>query len=224
MRIMRTIMKMAVVILATASLASAALITTDKDSDIVIAGPIESGDSARLLVALSETIEADVVHLTINSRGGSGSELWTMLHLLENKLEGRTLHTYGYGIMYSAGAILFLAGDVREMSSEATIMLHFGTYNNEQGPILRNSEKGKAIPQGLWDRLDRNNEIMWNMIKAKTTLPKSYLLKERFLSAEEALKFGVATKIKNLGGGKYVKEISSRTTRSTNDRRNSVER
>lgn len=228
MRYLRSIIKMAVVILATVSIASAALITSDNKDNIVISGEIEYGDSAQLLVALSETEGKGPLHLTINSHGGSAGELWTMLNLIDRKLGNRPLHTYGYGNLYSAGAVLFLAGDVRTLSSTATVMLHFGRFQdtNTGNVIERNSERGRQVPDVLWDRLENNNEMFWNMVKAKTTLPRSYLEESRFLSAKEALKYGVCTQIKNLEGGRYnVKKVDNgKSNRRSNDRGSSVER
>jgi ATP-dependent protease ClpP protease subunit len=146
--------------------------------------------------------------------------------MLERYTFNRKLHTYGYGNLFSAGACLFLMGDTRTLSSTASIMLHFGAYYDKQTHqrITRDSEQGKRLPKELWDRQDRNNAIIWELVKSKTTLPKSFMDKELFLSPKQALKYKVCTKIKNLEGGKYVKEISRSGNSNTNANRNSTER
>jgi ATP-dependent protease ClpP protease subunit len=227
---MRSIIKVAVATLATltilCSAVESAVIETDGRYNIVIAGQVIDGDSARLMKALGQISTVDDIHLTINSVGGSGSEMWTMIHMLERYTSDRKLHTYGYGNLYSAGACLFLMGDTRTLSSTASIMLHFGAYYDSETNqrITRDSERGKTIPKELWDRQERVNAMVWELVKSKTTLPKSFMEKSIFLSSEQALKYGVCTKINDLEGGKYVKEISRSSSSNTNANRNSPER
>ncbi len=77
------------------------------------------GDTVRSAL---EALGPGDVKIVINSPGGSIFEAWSMIEQLRQH-RGR-ITTSIEGIAASAGSVIFLAGEFREMSVESTIMIH----------------------------------------------------------------------------------------------------
>jgi ATP-dependent protease ClpP protease subunit len=207
---LKRIIGVAVAILVLSVNVQAAVITGDGLNTISLSGQFESGDSARFNDALGSLdqkyVRKNGWELWINSTGGDASECITIVYLIDrfNDRNGAFLTTYLAGRAYSAGAILFLMGDDRVMTSLADIMLHEAAYyNKETGKRMTKAEGIAAgIPEHFWNMLERKNAWLLSLIKKKTNLPVAYFFEEMFMNAETALKYGVATRILQLEGGR----------------------
>ena len=102
------------------------------------------------------------------------------------------VRTVCIGTAASMGSILFLGGKVREVLKHSTVMLH--------DPLVSLSGTKKALClEKEAERLMETREILAKIIAERTghTLEEVYekTKEDCFFSAEEALEFGIATKV-----------------------------
>ena len=128
--------------------------------------------------------------LYINSPGGevqSGLALYDVLTFLKSPV--RTVCT---GCAASMGAILFLAGEKRQMLPHSSVMLHDPAY--AVGNI--SGQKPHEI-QSQVDKLMETREIIAKIIAEKTgkTMEEIYQVtrEDSYFNAKEAVEFGLAT-------------------------------
>lgn len=151
--------------------------------------PWKSGDrSAANLVDEIKQLDADEIHLHIDSLGGSVPEGWGMYNaLLEHPAK---IVTYADGFVASAALYPFLAGDDRIANSVSAFYLHeASTYAGGYADDLR-----KAADQvefltdvginAFVDRTGQTKEAIAQLMKNET-----------WLSADRALELGIATAI-----------------------------
>ena len=149
--------------------------------------PWKSGDrSAASLVDEIKQLDADEIHLHIDSLGGSVPEGWGMYHaLLEHPAK---ITTYADGFVASAALYPFLAGDERIANSVSAFYLHeASTYAGGYADDLR-----KAA-----DQVEFLTDVGINAFVDRTGQTKdaiAQLMKdETWLTAEKAMELGIAT-------------------------------
>jgi len=141
-----------------------------------------------------EKEESKPVEFYINTYGGSADDMFAMYDVMQQVMEETEIHTIGVGKVMSAGTLLLAAGTKgkRKIGKNCRVMIHnvaagnFGTLPNLANEL-------EAIQQ-LQD--DYINAMVENTKFTRKKLEK--LLNEKvniYLSAEEAVKYGLADEI-----------------------------
>lgn len=136
--------------------------------------------------------------LYINSPGGSvqdGLAVYDLLRLLKSPIR-----TVCIGTCASMGAIIFLAGNKREMMSHGKIMIHDPAFggNHEMG-----GKKPHEIQTEL-DDLNRCRQSLATIISERTGKDIEEVYKvtanDTYYNPQEAIEFGLATDVITEGG------------------------
>ena len=163
--------------------------------EIFLTGGVDANTTNELIKQLMylerEDDEAEIT-LYINSPGGevtSGPAVYDYMTLMK-----APIRTVSVGTAASMGALLFLAGDKRQMLPHTRIMIHDPSYSNAD----MSGKKPHEIQHEL-DKLNETRQIIAQIISEKTgkTLEEVYEVtaNDTYYNAEEALKFGLATEI-----------------------------
>ena len=163
--------------------------------EIFLTGGVDANTTNELIKQLMylerEDDEAEIT-LYINSPGGevtSGLAVYDYMTLMK-----APIRTVSVGTAASMGALLFLAGDKRQMLPHTRIMIHDPSYSNAD----MSGKKPHEIQHEL-DKLNETRQIIAQIISEKTgkTLEEVYEVtaNDTYYNAEEALKFGLATEI-----------------------------
>ena len=163
--------------------------------EIFLTGGVDANTTNELIKQLMylerEDDEAEIT-LYINSPGGevtSGLAVYDYMTLMK-----APIRTVSIGTAASMGALLFLAGDKRQMLPHTRIMIHDPSYSNAD----MSGKKPHEIQHEL-DKLNETRQIIAQIISEKTgkTLEEVYEVTayDTYYNAEEALKFGLATEI-----------------------------
>ena len=163
--------------------------------EIFLTGGVDANTTNELIKQLMylerEDDEAEIT-LYINSPGGavtSGLAVYDYMTLMK-----APIRTVSIGTAASMGALLFLAGDKRQMLPHTRIMIHDPSYSNAD----MSGKKPHEIQHEL-DKLNETRQIIAQIISEKTgkTLEEVYEVtaNDTYYNAEEALKFGLATEI-----------------------------
>lgn len=168
--------------------------TSGNEADLYIFGDIESwpwrekDKDAYTIVKELQTMEVDHVNVHINSYGGDVSEGLAIYNTLKNSKARIT--TYCDGFACSAASVVFMAGDERIMNSASLLMIHnawtYGYGNAED--FRKQAEDLDKITQASV------NAYMSRIIITEDEL-KEKMDAESWLTAEEAMEDGFATKI-----------------------------
>ena len=151
--------------------------------------PYSQGDhSAATLVDTIKQLDADEIHLHIDSMGGSVAEGWAMYNALMQ--HNAKVITYADGFVASAALYPFLAGDERIANSVSAFYLHeAGTNASGYASDLR-----KAA-----DEVDLLTDVGINAFVERTGQNKTTIAQlmkdETLMRAEQAVKLGIATKL-----------------------------
>ena len=177
----------------------AAIVAGDSRNTVVLTGDIQYGDAAQMNKELGNLDRIHTgqygLHLYINSTGGMGAEIMTIIGVIDRfqKGIGGLVYTYNYGFAFSAGALLFLRGDIRIMHETATVMFHDAYFMGQNG--LKVPKNDPAVPAWAWKRLEYMNKWSRAYIKKRCKLSDSLIDAEKFMQADEAVKYNVCTKI-----------------------------
>ena len=163
--------------------------------EIFLTDQVDAGTSNELMKKLMYLNGADSeaeITLYINSPGGdvySGLAVYDFISLMK-----APLRTVCIGCAASMGAILFLAGEKREMLPHTQIMIHDPSY-------LRLDVGGKKPHeiQHEVDSLNKTREHLAQIISGRTGKPLEDVYKltanDSYFDAKEAVEFGLATAI-----------------------------
>ena len=132
-------------------------------------------------------IEIKPIELYINSFGGSCYDGMALIDLI--RINPTPIHTYSFGSSMSMGFMIFLAGEIRYMGKNSTLMYH-------------------ECSDFVWDKLtgikmsviegDRLQKIYDEMVRDNSTITQEKLdsIKsqkcEWYIGAEDAVKLGLA--------------------------------
>lgn len=166
-----------------------------KERKIFLCGNVDSvhvNELIKQIMYLDSVSDNEEITLYINSPGGSvqdGLALYDALRLVKAPI--RTVTT---GMAASMGAILFLAGDKREMLPHSKLMIHDPSFSS-----LDVSGKKSAEVQHLLDDLNKCRELTASIIakRSNKSIEEVYeaTKNDTFYTAEEALEWGLATAI-----------------------------
>lgn len=153
--------------------------------------PASAGELIKQLMYLNKR-GLDEITLFINSPGGeviSGLAVYDCIKIMKSSVK-----TVCIGDAASMGAIIFLAGEKREMLPHARILIHDPSY----GHLDVSGKKPHEIQRGV-DSLNKVRETLAEIISEKTgkKLDEIYEItaEDQYFTAEEAIEFGLATDI-----------------------------
>lgn len=136
-----------------------------------------------------EADENPNIRVNISSNGGEATALFAIISTLNElkELWGCTITTVVKGFAYSAGAVLFLYGDEKEMTETDEIMLHQCLYF-AQGSLKDHEDELKRSKK-LQKRIDKVITTKSNL--SQYQLNKLYKKGDAFLDYEDCLKLGI---------------------------------
>ncbi|HST03361.1 MAG TPA: ATP-dependent Clp protease proteolytic subunit [Chloroflexia bacterium] len=157
---------------------------------------------SQALVSMAVDREGDAdkpITIYINSGGGSvgaGLAMMEMIYRMRSMYKV-TINTVVTGYAYSMGAIVFQAGDTRQMGSFSTLMLHSPqwflsgsdqTIFNDYATLARHYKN--LVSNIFSQRSGKHSAEWWEKF--------IYSGRDRFLAAEECLELGLADEIYGL--------------------------
>jgi len=154
-------------------------ITEQKSEEIVYALKIYSGESK------------EPVEFYVNSAGGVASDMFAMYDFVRTVREEMEIHTHGLGKVMSAAVLLLAAGTKgqRKIGKYCRVMIH-SVIGGSSGALhdLKNEMKEiQAIQDMYIDALASETKLTKK--KLKEMFSKNVNV---YLSAEEAVKYGIA--------------------------------
>lgn len=164
--------------------------------------PWNRGDkSAAGLVDELKQLDADEIHLHIDSLGGSVPEGWGMYQtLVQHKAK---VTTYADGFVASAALYPFLAGDERIATSTSAFYFHeAATYAEGYAEDLHKAAEQVALITDIGinafvERTGQKREKIAQMMKDET-----------WMTPEEALQMGLATSVMRAESGQaYTQDV-----------------
>lgn len=165
----------------------------DKTADLYIFGDITSCDwyegdiSANGLLKQLKELDASSINVHINSYGGEVSQGLAIYNTLKDSKMKVT--TVCEGFACSAASVVFMAGDERIIKEAALLMIH-NAWTWARGDS--NELKKQA------EDLEKITQASVNAYKSKANISeekiKELMDKESWLTADEAVEYGFATK------------------------------
>lgn len=154
-------------------------ITEQKSEEIVYALKLYSGDSK------------DPVDFYVNSAGGVASDMFAMYDFIREVREDMEIHTHGLGKVMSAAVLLLASGTKgkRKIGKYCRVMIH-SVIGGSSGALhdLKNEMKEIQTIQDMYiDALASETKLTKK--KLKDLFSKNVNV---YLSAEEAVKYGIA--------------------------------
>ncbi|MDE7288287.1 MAG: ATP-dependent Clp protease proteolytic subunit [Oscillospiraceae bacterium] len=165
-----------------------------EESEVFLVGEITPDTSNNLIQKLMYLDSKDLGEITIyiNSPGGeviSGLAVYDYIKIMKSPIRTVTI-----GDAASMGAIIFLAGEKREMLPHTRILIHDPSY----GHLDVSGKKPHEIQRGV-DSLNKVRKTLAEIISEKTGkgLEEIYDItaEDNYFTAEEAIEFGLATGI-----------------------------
>lgn len=161
-------------------------LTTDINADT-------ASELLKQLLYLEQQSNTEEIILYINSPGGeviSGLAVYDCMRMMKAPI--RTICT---GTAASMGAILFLAGDNREMLPHTKIMIHDPSFHGQTATNEKPLEMQKRL-----QKIMETREILCNIIaeRSGSSLEEVFdkTKEDTYFTAKEALEFGLATSLK----------------------------
>ena len=156
--------------------------------DIVEEAFLDSEISPNSIIAQLEGLECENLNVYINSYGGSVSAGLSIYNQL--KRHRAKVTTYCEGFACSIASVIFMAGDDRVMNSGSVLMIH--------NPWTVAAGNSKDLRKEA-DALDKIAQASINIYMEKFNLSeeelKELLDNETWLTPQEAIEFGFATKV-----------------------------
>jgi ATP-dependent protease ClpP protease subunit len=188
---------------------SANCVTDVLDGRTLYVGGAITGEDAlniRKLTAnyLIPSNKSKELHIIVDSPGGSAFAMMSMInHINRLKKAGVKVTTRMGSHGFSAGAILFIIGDVREIHAWDLIMFHEAKQMRPVNPAKPNG----AMEEVPWDEMSADDRFVLNHLNAwmkerlidivgKKLADKLITKgKDKWLTGQEAFDLGIATKL-----------------------------
>jgi ATP-dependent Clp protease protease subunit len=129
------------------------------------------------------------VHLLFQSTGGTVADgvcLYNFLNTLPIEIS-----LYNVGTVASAGALAYLGAKTRKVSTTGTFMLH----RTQATPFGATAERLLALGKSVMLDDQRTEAILRSHLNLPDDLWEIHRVADLWLSAEEAVKYGLATEI-----------------------------
>lgn len=164
-----------------------------KDRIIFLSGPIDETTAnvviAQLLFLESESPDKDI-HIYINSPGGSvtdGMAIYDTMQYIKPDVS-----TICVGMAASMASILLMAGTKgkRFALPHSTVMIHqpLGGYQGQASDIDIHAKEILRVRETMYDVMEKHTGKSRKKVAADTN-------RDNFLTAEEALKYGIVDKV-----------------------------
>jgi ATP-dependent Clp protease protease subunit len=154
-------------------------------------GVIDQITVHRILTGVGAAMASKVkhVHLLFQSTGGTVADgicLYNFLHRLPIEIS-----LYNVGTVASIGALAYLGAKIRKTSASATFMLH----RTQVSPQGATAERLQAFARNVTLDDERTEAILRQRLKMPKDLWDVHRVADLWLSANEAVKYGLATEI-----------------------------
>lgn len=165
---------------------------------IYLFGELDTGttaDVAEKLQAFAKEDPKKPVHLVINSEGGLIYEAFA-IHDLMNSVS-TPIYTYGIGTVWSAATLLLTAGEKRYVYPNTWIMLHeplFGSEELKAGDLRRDFEHNQVLCKQMYNLYSLYTD------RRPEQIAKDLEGRDLYMSAEEAVKYGLVDEVMLLKG------------------------
>ena len=178
----------------------AATIYCDGRATISIDGELWPGDVARLNRELGKVRLQrgdNRLNILIDSGGGSADVTQSMMYVLSrwSSEHGIKIRTYTYTKALSGAGLIFLIGHDRIIGNLGVVMIHEVWFEGAAGQRYELEdliESEQMSPAGA--RATRGfNDLMYQLLKERTTIPEKWIKDSRTITAEEAYKHNLAT-------------------------------
>jgi ATP-dependent Clp protease protease subunit len=134
------------------------------------------------------------IEFYVNTHGGSASDMFAIYDMMRQIRKKCEIHTIGMGKIMSAGVLLLAAGTKgkRKIGANARVMIH-SVLGGSEGPLFNienEFEEIKFVQQAYSKALTKETNL--------TTKSMNELLKRHvniYLSAEDAVKYGIADEV-----------------------------
>ena len=159
------------------------------------AGIIDQTAVQRIFFGISGAMASKVtrIHLLFQSTGGTVSDgvcLYNYLHRLPIEIS-----LYNVGTVASVATLVYLGAKSRMTSASATFMLH----RTQVSPQGATAERLQAFAKNVTLDDVRTEAILRDRLKLPDDLWDVHRVADLWLSAEEAVKYGLATEIGEFG-------------------------
>ena len=156
-------------------------------------GVIEPATATRIAAAFNHAVNqgCEAIYLCLSSTGGYVADGIFLYNHIRSLSANVTINNTG--TVMSIATALYVSADVRHCSKHGMFMIH-----PTQMPAIHNSMQAEQLQSSLTAALadDQRTE---NILRERTTIPKSTLANRRFkevyITANEAVKFGLAHNI-----------------------------
>lgn len=163
---------------------------TDTEAEVSIYGPIGGFDiNAKDFAEDLKGIDADTIHLRIDSPGGSTQEGFNIINAI--KRHPAKLITHIDGMAASMASVIAQAGDVRRMANNSLMMIHkpLTTKGGNADELRKNADTLDKVESNILKAYEKShyseNEIA------------DLMRDETIFTAEEALKAGLIDEIED---------------------------
>ena len=134
------------------------------------------------------------IEFYLNTHGGSASDMFAIYDMMRNAKKNCEIHTIGIGKIMSAGVLLLAAGTKgkRKIGRNARVMIH-SVLGGSEGPLfnIQNEfEEIKFVQEAYSKALTQETNLT-----PKTMKELLEQLVNIYLSAEEAVKYGIADEV-----------------------------
>ena len=133
------------------------------------------------------------IEILISSGGGRvkfGLDIYDMIRMYKGQTTGKVFQG-----AHSIAAIILQGCDKRLITKHSEIMIHHISINQVSLDVLRNRKKVEELKKDM----ERDQQSLYDILSEKTGHLKSVIkakcAKEYFMSAEEALEFGLVDEI-----------------------------
>jgi len=161
----------------------------------VIDGPITNKTVRRLSRYIRNHVE-EILHVYLNTPGGCTRSALAIFEMLRTMSEahGRTVVVQAVDEVFSAGLVIFLAGDHRLATNYTRFLIHEVTLEEQR----RMTAKTYMATAG---DLEKETEILYNLIKSRCKMTMTTLKKkvkaapenDYIFDCDEAFKYGMVT-------------------------------
>lgn len=134
------------------------------------------------------------IEFYVNTHGGSASDMFAIYDMMRQIRKKCEIHTIGMGKIMSAGVLLLAAGTKgkRKIGAHARVMIH-SVLGGTEGPLhnIQNEfDEIKFVQQAYTKALIKETDLT---AKGMDDLLKRHV--NIYLSAEEAVKYGIADEV-----------------------------
>jgi len=165
---------------------------------ILLSGKIDEVRSHDLREALLDLEAADPaapINLYIDTLGGSAYSMFSMYDALQ--ASPCPIHTIGIGKVMSCGVLLLASGNKRALTPNTTVMMH--QFSTEINGELDSMSIELAHSKFLQDRMYTYYALHTGQTMA---VIEKDLRNDRYMTADEALKYGIVDKVLTGKGAK----------------------